>query len=340
MFTAKRKITSRQNAPKSPHRQNAENFWLQKGSVSIAPVSTNHWNAKVFATCQHCSKRHHTSICGSPREVKPEGVITAHQPENKEVVYPIILVEIDGIKTHALLDTGAGSSYASNKLISLLNKRPTETLTKRIDMMLGSSTTNVEVYSATLGAVNGSFSMNIELTKVHKPQLLTLENPNYASLLTNYSHLKGVQIEDIDTRPQIPIHVDLGVSDYATIKTSPAQRVGKLGQPVAEKTLLGWTLMSPGREDVGSPVLLTQSALVDYEKLCSLGVLGLADGHRNDQLEVYEEFKEQLERSPASSYETKLPWKVNHPTLPTNEAGSKRRLEQLIRKTKWAIRRV
>ena len=261
-----------------------------------------------------------------------EGVLTAHGPDNKEVVYPIILVEIDGIKTHALLDTGAGSSYASSKLINLLNKRPKETLTKRIDMMLGSSTTNVEVYSATLGAVNGSFDMNIELTKVHKPQLLTLDNPNYATLLNKYSHLKGVKIEDNDTRPQIPIHVVLGASEYATVKTSTAQRVGKPGQPVAEKTLLGWTLMSPGREDVGSPVLLTQSALVDYEQLCSLDVLGLADSHKNDQFEVYEEFKEQLERSPAGWYETRLPWKVNHPTLPTNETGSKRRLEQLVRK--------
>ena len=66
--------------------------------------------------------------------------------------------------------------------------------------------------------------------------------------------------------------------------------------------------------------------------MCSLDVLGLAYGHKNDQLEVYEEFKEELQRSPAGWYETKLPWKVNHPTLPTNEAGSKRRLEQLVRK--------
>ena len=85
--------------------------------------------------------------------------------------------------------------------------------------------------------------MNIELTKVHKPQLLTLDNPNYAALLSKYSHLKGVKIEDNDTRPQIPIHVVLEASEYATIKTSTAQRVGKPGQPVAEKTRLGWTFM-------------------------------------------------------------------------------------------------
>lgn len=105
--------------------------------------------------------------------------------------------------------------------------------------------------------------------------------------------------------------------------------MGKEVQPIAEKTLLGWTLMSPGREDVGSPVLLMQSALVVYEQLYSPDVLGLADSHKNDQLKVYEEFKEKLEQSPAGWYATILPWKVNHPTLPTNEA---KRLEQLVRK--------
>ncbi|XP_022781218.1 uncharacterized protein LOC111322405 [Stylophora pistillata] len=187
--------------------------------------------------------------------------------------------------------------------------------------MLGSSTTNVEIYPVTLAAVNGKFDMNIELTKVHKPQLLTLDNPKYENLLSKYSHLKGVKIEDNDTRPQIPIHVVLGASEYATIKTSTAQRVGKPGQPVAEKTLLGWTLMSPGREDVGSPALLTQSALTDYEQLCALDALGLADTYEKDQQAVYDEFKEQLERNPAGWYQTRLPWKGTHPTLPTNETG-------------------
>ena len=79
-------------------------------------------------------------------------------------------------------------------------------------------------------------------------------------------------------------------------------------------------------------MFVTQSTLTDYEQLCALDVLGLADSHENDQQELYEEFKEQLERNDAGWYETKLPWKGNHPTLPSNERGSKRRLDQLIRK--------
>ena len=258
--------------------------------------------------------------------------MTAHPHTGEGVIYPVVLIEIDGIKTHALLDTGAGSSYASAKLIEALNKRPKETKTKRIDMMLGSTTTKIEIYSATLSAIDSDFKMNIELSKVQKPQLMTIDNPNYAALVEKYSHLKGVKINDPDDRPQFPIHVVLGASEYATIKTSTAQRVGKPGQPVAERTLLGWTIMSPESEDVDHPILLTQSTSADYEQLCALDVLGLADTTENDQLVVFEQFKEQLERSPEGWYQTKLPWKENHPPLPKNETGSKRRLEHLIRK--------
>ena len=71
--------------------------------------------------------------------------------------------------------------------------------------------------------------MNIELTKVHKAQLLEVANPNYATLVDKYSHLKGVKIEDKDSRAQIPIH--LGASKYATIKTATPP----LGNPFQKK---------------------------------------------------------------------------------------------------------
>jgi hypothetical protein len=40
--------------------------------------------------------------------------------ENRSVCYPVVVVEINGIKCCALLDTGAGSSYASSALINEL----------------------------------------------------------------------------------------------------------------------------------------------------------------------------------------------------------------------------
>ena len=72
---------------------------------------------------------------------------------------------------------------------------------------------------------------------------MTIDNPNYALLVEKYGHLKSVKVNDNDDRPQFPIHVVLGASKYATIKTTTAQRVGKPGQPVAEQMPLGWTIM-------------------------------------------------------------------------------------------------
>ena len=97
-------------------------------------------------TCRNCAKRHHTSICES--KPKAESLLSVHQPDESEVIYPIVLVGVDGIKTRALLDTCAGSCYASAQLIDALHKRPTEIRTKRIEMMLGSTTTKVENYAA------------------------------------------------------------------------------------------------------------------------------------------------------------------------------------------------
>ena len=113
------------------------------------------------STCKHCNKRHHTSICDMPKEIKPEAVMTASKQEDKEVVYPIVLVEIDGIIMYALLDTGAGSSYASAKWINALNKKPKEVKTKRIEMMLTSLTTRIEIYSANIKSMDGKFNMNV-----------------------------------------------------------------------------------------------------------------------------------------------------------------------------------
>ena len=111
-------------------------------------------------------------------------------------------------------------------------------------------------------------------------------------------------------------------------------QIGNQGEPVAERTKLGWGILSPGEEIDTAHMLLTQTSQVDYEELCRLDVLGLVDTPQHDQGEVYREFREQLSRSETGWYEAALPWKGNHPQLPSNEHGSLRRLENLKQKLK------
>ena len=65
---------------------------------------------------------------------------------------------------------------------------------------------------------------------------------------------------------------------------------------MAERTKLGWFIMSPGAEFNKGTMLLTQTSQADFETLCRLDVLGLADIPENDQDAVYQDFKEQLVR--------------------------------------------
>lgn len=46
-------------------------------------------------------------------------------------------------------------------------------------------------------------------------------------------------MDDKDTKQELPIHVILGASEYAKLKTNTVPRVGQPGDPVAELTSFG-----------------------------------------------------------------------------------------------------
>lgn len=249
------------------------------------------------------------------------------------VIYPVVIVQVEGMKCRALLDTGAGSSYASAALLDRLSKRQVKRETRKIEMMLGATTREVELSQIEIRATDGTFSLPVEVTKVNKGELLFLANPRYQQLISRNAHLNGVDVVDHDTKDQLPVHIILGASEYAKLKTETAPKIGQPGQPVAELTRFGWTIISPGKEPVDlSNMLLCQTSHVDYEQLCRLDVLGLTDTPPNDQGDVYAEFKEQLTRDEEGWYETALPWRGDHPPLPSNKNGSLRRLTSLVRK--------
>ena len=170
------------------------------------------------------------------------------------------------------------------------------------------------------------------MTKVDRRTLLSLGNPWYKELVERYDHLKEVTMDDVDEKEELPVHLILGTNEYAQMKTKTRPKIGKPGEPIAELTRLGWTIMSPGSESDLTNMFLTQTSVADYEALCRLDVLGLQDHPVGDQDLVFEEFKEQLTRNPQGWYETGLLWKGNHPPLPNNKHGSLKQLENLVRK--------
>ena len=160
-----------------------------------------------------------------------------------------------------------------------------------------------------------------------------LDNPRYAERIANHSHLIEVELEYQLLERRLPVHIILGANEYMQICTHMQLRVGRRREPVAEFTHFGWALMAPGIEADLSAGFLAMDAVSDYEKLCTLDVLGLADSPAGDQLEVYKEFLEQLTQNPEKGwYETGLQWKGDHPPLPTNKEGSLRCLHTQLSK--------
>ena len=98
-------------------------------------------------TCLTCKEKHHTSIC----EKGSNMLLTANA---SLVTYPVLVIEVEGVKCRALIDTEAGSSYASSKLISKINKKPIRRESKRIETLMDSVVKKTEIYQFEMGDIN------------------------------------------------------------------------------------------------------------------------------------------------------------------------------------------
>ena len=80
-------------------------------------------DCKIKTSCQKCQRRHHTSICDTRFDAKGNPLLIATGAPTPQVIYPVVVVDVEGTKCRTLLDTGAGSSYASAVLLDRLPKR-------------------------------------------------------------------------------------------------------------------------------------------------------------------------------------------------------------------------
>ena len=266
-------------------------------------------------------------IIASKKNPKRDNVYHTKEKEQK-------VIEVKGVKCRVLIDTRAGSSYVSSKLISRLNKKPIRKESKRIETLMHSVIQKTAIYELQIGDINHEFTLKIESNKVEKEVLLEIPNPSYSEIQKKYAHLSDISITDNDTKKDLPVHVILGAGDYTKIKPQERARVGQPGGPIAELTRLGWVVISPGQESGLTNMMFSKTSIHDYENLHSLDVLGVKEEHvRRDEV-VYDWLRKQLSQSPDGWYETNLFWKEKHPPLDANKSGSLGRLNSLLNNLK------
>ena len=135
--------------------------------------------------------------------------------------------------------TGAGKSYISFELARHLEKKPLRTKHKQIETMLQATPTHEEIYEVQMTHIDGNFTINAEVSNFNKPKLISLLNPCYKDVIQKYSHLKGIQMNDNNEKTELPIHVIIGTSKYAQIKTKDNIRIENRGETIAKYQQLG-----------------------------------------------------------------------------------------------------
>ena len=99
---------------------------------------------KSRSKCRVCDGRHHSSICDKPPK---ENLMTANQENEQQVIYPVVVVDVNGVKCRALLDSGSGSSYASAVLLKAIGVKPISSGVRQIEMMLSTKTRRMAIYN-------------------------------------------------------------------------------------------------------------------------------------------------------------------------------------------------
>ena len=72
------------------------------------------------------------------------------------VTYPVLVIEVEGVKCRALIDTGAGRSHASSNLMNKINKKPIRKESKIIETLMHSVVKKTEIYQFQIGDITRS----------------------------------------------------------------------------------------------------------------------------------------------------------------------------------------
>ena len=102
---------------------------------------------------------------------------------------------------------------------------------RRIEMMIGYVTKNIELKKIRARSLESDFYLEMQVSKIERGKLFVLENRRYAEIIAKYNHLQAVEIIDNDNKAELPVHLVTGANAYTQIKTKNAPKIGRQGEP-------------------------------------------------------------------------------------------------------------
>ena len=316
---------------KSPQERKA---YLQHSHRCFNCTGTRHVSKDCRSTrkCTYCNERHHTSIClkqSEPLPKEPSLHIT-----NGPVAYQTVQASIGGILCRALLDSGNGQSYVSKEHARKLDIKPCREESRVIGTVNGDMNVQCPVYELEVQGI-GEWSQTkfkTQFARLNVSVLSAVPNVHPEIAKENYRHLQDIQFSVTSVKDMLPIHAILGVKDYAYIKIGNIRK-GKEGEPIAEETALGWTLMGhlgeskEHKTNINLVIDKETSIQEDSKGLWDLDVLGIKDDE-----DMYADFKDSIKQNEDGRYCVKLPWKQGNYYLPNNRELAEQRVKSQLKR--------
>ena len=183
------------------------------------------------------------------------------------------------------------------------------------------------IFDVKLDSLDGRASEKVEIAGSEMPDFTTVKRPTLRELKAKYKHAHNKLF--YMTAGEYPIHVILGDSVYCKIRTEQTFK-GRPEDPIVEGTTFGWVI-HVGTVYADNKCMYLRKTC-DYKKLYSLDVLGVEDRGEGDQLDVLNEFRENVTRRTDGRYEVRVPWIPGSYLVNTNEEPSRKRLAGVERR--------
>ena len=185
------------------------------------------------------------------------------------------------------------------------------------------------IFDTHIKSLNGESCEEVEFTGSKLVDFTTVRRPDINQRKLKYSHTQDKRFYMTFTGEH-QVQLILGHGIYSKIKTERVFK-GHPGEPLVWETTFGLVVHAGDEYGSGNSCMYMRE-LNDYEKLYSLDVLGVEDRGENDQLDVLRDFKESVVRKQDGRYEVGFPWIPGATLTNTNEALSRKRLENVERK--------
>ena len=318
---------------------------------------------KSLNKCRVCHRKHHTALCTAGSKTEPpsdksnpdtasqtaaaSGTVHVNSLSTHEIAYKrsvLLKTAVTEVSTRSnrnpvsatiLFDEGATRSFITADLAEKLAAKSEG----RTNMQIAAfgNKQHHQTLDHTKITIGTKYGPPVEITALIVPSICTpIRNHVDASTL-DLPHIRGLTMaQPVNAGPHSHISILIGADFYWSFV---GDRVIRGNGPTAVDSKLGYLLSGPMSRDVTFPNevaafhVMAETTPDPLERFWEIESIGIKDPVTQDESRCdFEHFRDSYIEKRQNQYVAKLPWKNDHPPLPTNYQTSEIRTRRMVQR--------